>query len=422
MRCTILAVGSRGDVQPLIALGTGLGRAGLRVRLATHRDYAGAVEAAGLEFAPIEGRAAHFSAGPAGRAFRDRVGNAEQFRRFVENYLTLFLERFYRDAWDASADADVVLSWTACAASLAERLAVPVFNVGLTPALTLPTGAFPNPFHASSDPGDPIANRRTWRLGLPTLRIGERQLNAWRTGQLGLAPITWRRHLRALRRLPHLFGYSPLVLPRPADWPAWASVPGYWFLDEEGRYELPDALAAFLAAGPPPMAIGFSSQVSGDAATMTRTVVDAVARAGERAVIVTGFGGLGGGACPPNVLPVATVPYDWLLPRVHAMVHQGGAGSTGAAVRAGRPQLAVPFGFDQGLWGQRIHELGIGPAPIPANTLTVDNLAAALVELRTNASMAGRAAALGRAVGAEDGIGAAVSIVLDAVERRRAVS
>lgn len=419
MRCTLIGVGSRGDVQPLVALGAGLRRAGVDVRLATHRDFAPMAEAEGLGFAPIEGDATNFSSGPAGRAFRERVGDAERFRRFVEGYLGLFLERFYRDAWAACEDADVVLGWTACAVSLAERLRVPVFNVALTPALHLRTGAFPNPFHASSDPLDAHANRRTWRLALPTLRIGETQLNRWRAG-LGLPPIGWRQHIRALRRLPHLFGYSPSILPKPVDWPAEAHVTGYWFLDGPGGYSPPPDLAAFLAAGPPPIAIGFSSQVSGDPAALTRAVIDGVTRAGVRAVVVTGFGGLSGVSFPPHVFPVTTVPYDWLLARVSAMVHQGGAGSTGAAVRAGIPNMAVPFGFDQGLWGQRLFELGVSPAPVAATALSAERLAPALTALTSDGRMRANAAALGARVRAEDGVGTAVRLVLEAADRGRA--
>ncbi|MDP1572350.1 MAG: glycosyltransferase [Vicinamibacterales bacterium] len=420
MRCTILAIGSRGDVQPLIALGAGLRASGARVRLATHRDFLDAVTAAGLEFAPIEGQAASFGAGPAGRAFRDRVSNVARFQRFVDSYLALFFTRLLRDAWQASEDADVVLSWTMCAASLAERLRVPVFNAGLAPALYFPTSAFANPVHDAPVGTGPAANRRSWRHGLATIRIGEAQVNAWRTTTLGLAPLSWRPHVRALRRLPHLFGYSPHVLPRPADWPAWAHVTGYWFLDDAPRYTPPRELQAFLDAGPPPIAIGFSSQVGDDAVTLTRTVMEAVTEAGQRAIVVTGFGGLKDVTCPPSVLPVTTVPYDWLLPRVRAMVHQGGAGSTSAAVRAGRPQMAVPFGFDQHLWGARIEALGIGPAPIPAAALTVSGLAAALTTLDRDEAMRARAEALGARVRAEDGIGTAVALVRDAVTRHQA--
>ena len=419
MRCTLIGVGSRGDVQPLLALGAGLRAAGLRVRLATHRDFESMVLGAGLEFAPVEGHSAHFSAGPAGRAFRDRVGDATRFRQFVDNYLGLFLQRMFRDTWAAAEDADIVLSWVPGATSIAERLRVPVFVVGLTPALHLPTSAFPNPFHAPSTPGSPAANRRTWRLALPTLQIGQRQLDDWRTRTLGLEPLPWRRQVRELRRLPHLLGYSTSVLPRPVDWAPWIHVPGYWFFDHSGPFTPAPELARFLDGGDPPIVIGFSSQVSGNAAELTRVVVESVTQAGARAILVSGYGGLTGVELPETILPVSHVPYDWLFPRIRGVVHQGGAGSTAAAMRAGVPNLAVTFGFDQGLWGHRIHALGVGPAPLPAATLTTEALTRALRELISNDAMRARARSLAERLGAEDGIGAAVAIVLAALEGRR---
>lgn len=415
MRCTILAVGSRGDVQPLVALGAGLQAAGFTVRFATHRDFEASVRRHGLDYVPLAGHALGFFGGAAGHAFRDRVRNAAEFRRLFDDYLSLFLQRFLRDAWAASAGADVVLTWSRAAPALAERLRVPVFVVSLNPVLYLPTAAFPNPFQESPGPrpGPPL-NRRTWRLALPALRIGEAQVNDWRRESLGLGPIGWRRELRQLRRLPHLLGYSPAVLPKPRDWAPWIRVTGNWFLDEPGEYQPPPELAAFLAAGPPPIAIGFSSQVGRNAAAITRTVVDAVTRAGTRAVLVAGFGGLKGVEFPDHVFPVRTVPYDWLLRRVTAMVHQGGAGSTAAALRFDLPGFAVPFGYDQALWGARVHALGAGPAPIPVERLTADALAGAIRQVTTDTGMRERAAAVGAKIRAEDGIAAAVAAILAA--------
>ena len=416
MRCTILAVGSRGDVQPLLALGIGLQAAGVTVRVATHKDFEAIVGGHGLEYFPMVGHASGFYGGAAGNAFRERVRRAADFRRFFDNYLSLFLQRFLRDAWTACQDADVVLSWSPSATSLAERLKIPVFVAAPHPVLHLPTAAFPNPFHGASRGWlGPLSNRLSWERAKPVIRIGGAQVNAWRE-TLGLGATSWRQDLGRLRRLPHLLGYSPTVLPKPWDWARWIHVTGYWFLDGPRAFEPPPGLEAFLAAGPPPIAIGFSSQVGPDAAALSRTVVESVTRAGVRAVLITGFGGIRGVEFPPHVFPVRTVPYDWLFTRVSAMVHQGGAGSTAAALRFDLPNVAVPFGFDQSLWGARVHALGAGPAPVPAEKLTAGALAAAMRRLTTDARMRDRAATVGAKIRAEDGIGAAVSAILAAVD------
>ena len=167
------------------------------------------------------------------------------------------------------------------------------------------------------------------------------------------------------------------------------------------------------------MCIGFSSQVARDAAQVTRTVVEAVTRAGQRAVLVTGFGGLKGVELPAHVRPFQSVSYDWLFPRVSGVVHHGGSGSTALALRAGVPSVAVPFGYDQPFWAGRLHALGVGPAPIPANRLTADSLTAALTALATDRSFRDRARAAGALMREEDGVRRAVSSVLAVLDSRR---
>ena len=418
MRCTILAIGTRGDVQPLVALGVGLREAGVDVRLATHRDFESLVVGHGLEFFPLAGQATQFFAGAAGHAFRERLRKPKEFRRFFESYLAMFYTKFLEGAWQACQGADVVIAIAWGAASLAERLRVPVFVASVTLGLHLPTWAFPNPFQDAP----PIrlgwlTNRISWWRAGQAGRLGLPRLNDWRTKTLGLTPTTWGRELRALRRLPHLCGYSPIVLPRPFDWPRWIHLTGYWFL-KEPQGEAPTAeLRSFLEEGAPPIAIGFSSQVGRNAAATTRAVVDAVERTGERAVIVTGFGGLKGVALPPSMHAVPAVPYDWLLPRVRALVHHGGAGSTALALGAGLPNVITYFGYDQKLWGERVHALGAGPAPIPADRLTAESLAAAIHEATTSPRMRERALGVAAAIAREDGVKNAVDLVLAAAGR-----
>ena len=418
MRCAILAIGSRGDVQPLVALGAGLRDAGVSVRIATHADFEAMVRRAGLDFHPLVGSAAAFYGGAGGIALRERTRDAASFLRFFDSYLALFLEKLLAGAWEAARDADVVLSWpwTRFGPSLAERLRVPVFIASVSPVWHLPTAAFPNPFQDA--PGD--TPRRSWRHALPATRIGQAQVDRWRRETLGLGPMTWRQDLRALRRLPHLFGCSPAVFPKPADWGPHVHMTGYWFLDEPARFDPPPALAAFLAGGSTPIAIGFSSQVGKDAARLTRTVADAVALSGQRAVLVTGFGGLKKGIdLPDAICPVETVPYDWLFPRVSAMAHQGGAGSTAAALRFGLPNFAVTFGYEQTFWGARLAALGAGPEPIDAATMTAGALADRLTRAATDAEMRARAAEVSAAIRAEDGIRRAVDLILEAADRPR---
>ncbi len=415
MRCTLLAIGPRGDVQPMLALAAGLTGAGVRVRFATHADFAAQVHARGLDLRVLRGDAARFFGGAAGVALRDRLADARVFRQFFHHYLLPFYDTLLREVAEACEDADVVIGWpwTRFLTSIAERFAVPVFVACPYPPLHLPTRAFPNPF-APGTPAGEAAIRRSWRLAYPALQMGDTSLNRWRRDTLGLPPIGWRADLRRLRRLPHLLGFSATVLPRPHDWPAWVEVTGFWFGDPAPGYEPPPALRAFLDAGPPPVAIGFSSQVVRDGERLARAVVDGVAHSGVRAVVVGGYGALAGVTPSAALCPVPSVPYEWLFPRVAAVVHHGGSGSTGEALRAGVPNMAVPFGYDQPLWGARLAAMGVGPAPVPATALTAERLAAALRQLTGDAAMQQAAQAAALVIRSEDGVGRAVRAVMAA--------
>jgi len=420
MRCTLLAIGPRGDVQPMLALGVALRDAGVQVRFATHADFAEQVRASGLELCVLRGDAAVFFGGAAGVAIRDRLADARAFRQFFNHYLLPFYDTLLREVSEACLDADVVLGWpwTRFLTSLADRYRIPVFVTCPYPPLHLPTAEFSNPFQTAPADADAAATRRSWRLAYPALQMGDASLNRWRQHTLGLPPIGWRDDLRRLRRLPHLLGFSAAVLPRPRDWAPWVEVTGFWFGAAPAGYEPPPALRAFLADGPPPVAIGFSSQVVRDNDRLARAVIDGVAQAGVRAVLLGGYGALARVASTTQVCAVPSVPHAWLFPRMAAVVHHGGSGSTAEALRAGVPNMAVPFGYDQPVWGARLAALGVGPAPIPASALTADALAAALRQLTTDEQMQRSARDLGGVVRSEDGVGRVVRAVIAAVESR----
>ena len=420
MRCTLLAIGPRGDVQPMLALGAGLRDAGVQVCFATHADFADQVRAHGLELHVLSGDAAMFFGGAAGVAIRDRLADARAFRQFFNNYLLTFYDTLLREVSEACRHADVVIGWpwTRFLTSLADWLRIPVLVACPYPPLHLPTVDFPNPFQPAPAVADAAAIRRSWRLAYPALQMGDASLNRWRRDTLGLGPIGWREDLRRLRRLPHLLGFSPAVLPRPRDWAPWVDVTGFWLAEAAADYEPPPALRAFLAAGPPPVAIGFSSQVVRDGDRLARAVTEGVVQAGLRAVLLGGYGALSRVEPSANLCPVPSVPYQWLFPRTAAVVHHGGSGSTAEALRSGVPNMAVPFGYDQPLWGARLAALGVGPAPIAADALTADLLAAALRQLTTDTGMGRSARELAGIIRSEDGVGRAVRAVIGAAARR----
>jgi sterol 3beta-glucosyltransferase len=207
-----------------------------------------------------------------------------------------------------------------------------------------------------------------------------------------------------------MYAYSPTVVPRPDDWPENAVVTGFWFLDEEDTRERDDELVAFLEGGDPPVYIGFGSAVATDPKRLTEAAIGALHECGLRGVIATGLGGLQSVVSSDAVLTLKDAPHGWLFPKVAAVVHHGGAGTTAVGLREGRPTVVCPFTGDQSFWGDRVARLGAGPAPIPQKKLNSTNLAAA-IRLAHSDSVRRRSAEVARSIQAEDGIGHAVTFV-----------
>lgn len=227
--------------------------------------------------------------------------------------------------------------------------------------------------------------------------------NHLRTRFLGLPKQTWKKHREILNKTPSLLLVSPQVIPRPSDWQPHYHITGYLF-DEDIQWQPPSDLLHFLADGEKPIYIGFGSMRDRKPEATTRLVLEAVKRTGNRAVLLSGWAGIGVDSMPDNVFLLDYAPHTWLFPRMAAVVHHGGAGTTAAGLRAGIPSVIVPMIADQPFWGRRIYELGAGTTPIPHNKLTVEKLAEAIRSATHNSLMRQRAAELGAKIASEDGL------------------
>lgn len=417
MRILLLTLGTRGDVQPFVALGKGLKQRGHEVTVCTTAGFAPFVEQHGLDYAFLNNELVEMTTGDVGRRAIENFGGGplgkarwivEAARRFKPIFRRLLAEQ-----WEAAQGAELVVFHPNAVGGvhLAEALGVPGVMADPMPTW-IPTAEFPSFVFPDLGLGG-WYNRLTYRL-LPALTRGMygSVVAKWRRETLGLPP----RHRFASdmvrvdgRPVPVLQCFSPHVVPRPHDWPSTAVVTGYWFLDEAGEWEPPGPLRDFLAGGPPPVFVGFGSMSGRDPGQAARTVLEALERAGQRGIVVTGWGGLRIPDPPPSVFVAETVPYDWLLPRVAAVVHHGGAGTTAGGLRAGRPSVVCPFVADQPFWGERVAALGVGPRPIPQRKLTADNLSAAIRAAVSDIRMHERAADLGARIRAENGVQTAIA-------------
>jgi UDP:flavonoid glycosyltransferase YjiC (YdhE family) len=210
--------------------------------------------------------------------------------------------------------------------------------------------------------------------------------NQLRTQHLGLAKQTWGKHRAMLDATPSLLLVSRHVISPPADWPPHHRVTGYLF-DDDSAWEAPPDLLNFLAEGEKPVYIGFGSMRVKQPEATTRLVLEGVRRSGKRAILLSGWAGIGALELPKDVFLLDYAPHSWLFPRMAAVVHHGGAGTTAAGLRAGVPSIVVPILADQPYWGKRVYELGVGAKPIPRGQLTAENLAAAIQEATSNRAM-----------------------------------
>ncbi|MGW0807677.1 glycosyltransferase [Nonomuraea sp. NPDC002799] len=391
MRVLIVGVGTQGDVAPYTALGARLREAGHEVAISAHEPYAELVTDAGLEYLPLPGDPLPVLTG------RLSISAFKAYGEQVMEGLIGIAER----------EADLLLLGVAGAlgSHVAEAMGVPSMGVHLQPID--PTGDFPpvmSLFHRSLGRW---GNRRAARLAfeLPLLAGASAKLRA----RLGLPPMSPRALYRRRERTnwPVFHGVSPLVLPRPADWRPGLEITGYWWpLRPRGRQPDP-VLRDFLTSGPPPVFVGFGSLASTRAEQYTELAVHALRRAGLRGVLQTGLRG----HVSDDVLAVGDVPHDWLFPRLAAVAHHCGSGTTGSGVRAGVPAVAVPVMNDQPLWASRLTALGVAPAAIPFRRLTPARLAAALTTAVTDPAYRQRAQALSARISAEDGAAPVVEAV-----------
>jgi UDP:flavonoid glycosyltransferase YjiC (YdhE family) len=367
---------------------------------------------AGVDFAPIHGDAQALLTTASQNGFLAGRNNPWQIMRALrQSYGTL--AQSLPDDLAALDNTDLVLNQLPAhlfGGDLAEYLGVPWAIVAVLPLARtrwLPLFGFPSAF--SSLPG---YNALTYRLGEQIgWQLFRHSVNRVRTTRWGLRRARFWGPYDAIhrQRIPIIFGFSEHVVTRPPDWGDHVHLTGWWHPSDPAWTPEAD-LEHFIEAGPPPVFIGFGSMPVSDPARTTALVVEAVRLGGQRAVLHAGWAGLGG-ALPPEVMPIRYAPYDWLFPRMAAVVHHGGSGTTGFGFWSGVPSVIVPFGFDQFYWGQRAAELGVGPQPVPFRRLTAKGLATAIDAAVSDGKMRRRAGDLGQALRAENGVQRAVEIV-----------
>ncbi|WP_329113457.1 glycosyltransferase [Streptomyces sp. NBC_01353] len=411
MRVLIVTAGSWGDVAPYTGLGVRLRSAGHDVVLATHERFERAATAHGLGFRPLPVDPREELASASGQRLARAVSAPVEMARIVR-MAAAFMPRLSAGVADAVRQgADVLLSSTVTepmCSVLGEALRLPSIGLHLQPLQ--PTAEFPPMMtgrRSFGRYGNRLAAHALWAA---TDRIFAPAVGELRR-ELGLPPRRWGGPPALPRDRTVLHGFSPRIVPRPADWPDGHRVCGYWWPGTTPGWHPDPRLVDFLDSGPPPVFVGFGSFVTAEAERLSALLVEALRRAKVRGIVQAGWSGLH--AEGDDLLTVQEVPHAWLFPRTAAVVHHAGAGTTAAGLRAGVPAVPVPVQLDQHFWAARLTRLGVAPPPLRYQRLTAERLAAAITTATRDPALRSRSRLLAEQLAREDG----AQPVLDTLER-----
>ncbi|KAK5082338.1 Sterol 3-beta-glucosyltransferase [Lithohypha guttulata] len=414
LRVTCLTIGSRGDVQPYIALCKGLLAEGHKPRIATHAEFGPWIQKHGIDFVSIGGDPAELM-----RICVENGMFTYSFLREATSKFRTWIDDLLDSSWQACQDSDILIESPSAMAGIhiAEALGIPYFR-----AFTMPwtrTRAYPHAFAVPEHKYGGAYNYLSYVMFDNVFWKGiSGQINRWRKRDLQLGSTNLERMQQ--NKVPFLYNYSPHVVPPPLDYSDWVRVTGYWFLDEGADYQPPQELVDFMqkarADSKKLVYIGFGSIVVADPAALTRTVVEAVLKADVRCILSKGWSDRLGDpsaqklevALPSEIYQIKAAPHDWLFRQIDAAVHHGGAGTTGASLRAGVPTITKPFFGDQFFFGSRLEDLGVG---ICLKRINVTVLARAIWEAVHSERMILKARKLGEKIRSEDGVRVAVQAI-----------
>ncbi|GAB1471381.1 glycosyltransferase [Chloroflexota bacterium] len=414
MNITILTFGSRGDVQPFLPLSLGLMQRGHKVILAAPSRFKKLVEEQGIIFYPLAGDPEELS-----RRLNDAGYNFFKLANELMSYAISIGAEMVRQTEEACSDADLIIHTFAHAIgahTLAREKNIPDIHIQTFPIFT-PTGDYPN--ISLPNLRSRFLNRLTHtasvRMTEITSALGYGQVRR----QMGLPKRKLYSPFRDSPphlRTPILCAWSPSLLPPSSDWSPRVHVTGYYFFPNNNSYTPPNELKEFLESGKPPVCISFGSMVNKNAEKVNKIIRESLKRTYHRGIVLSGWGSAKQESTS-DLLYLESAPHDWLLPQCRMIVHHGGAGTTSAGLRAGIPQVVVPFMADQPFWGSRLHAIGVGPKPIRVNQLSVEKMVSATAEAESQ-SVLERAQVAGQKVRGEDGVGLAVRLIESYIAER----
>ncbi|XP_054786841.1 sterol 3-beta-glucosyltransferase UGT80B1 [Prosopis cineraria] len=411
LQIVILVVGTRGDVQPFLAIAKRFQGYGHRVRLATHGNFNTFVKSAGVDFYPLGGDPRVLAGCMARNKGLIPANPSEisiqrkQMKAIIDSLLPACTAPDLETGVPFRSQAIIANPPVYGHVHVAEALGVPL-HIFFTMPWT-PTNEFPHPLAR-------VPQSAAYWLSYVIVDLliwwGIRGIiNDFRKKKLKLAPIAYFSTYRgSISHLPTGYMWSPHVVPKPSDWGPLVDVVGYCFLNLGSKYQPQENFVQWIQKEPKPLYFGFGSMPLEDSKRTTDVILEALKDTEQRGIIDRGWGNLGNlTEVPDNIFLLEECPHDWLFPQCSAVVHHGGAGTTATGLKAGCPTTIVPFFGDQFFWGDRIHQIGLGPAPIPISELSVDKLSSAITFM-LQPEVKSKAMNIAMLIENEDGVAAAV--------------
>jgi sterol 3beta-glucosyltransferase len=405
---TILCSGSRGDIQPYIALAQQLKRRTLDVRIAAGQSFAGFVAGYGIDFYPLSADLESADIDP--QLLKDARSSDNPLKMLLTfNKMKKYALRMTDEMYAACENSELVIYHPGCTVGYfaAEKIGIPSIM------------AAPFPMHQTRETASVITYGRYTLPNKWTYTLLQGML--WTASKTGVAAL-WQEKFgrqpnnftppyeRTDSRHPAVISCSNYVFPRPKDWNEHIHQYGYWFVEEREDYTPPHALAEFLKAGEKPIYVGFGSVFhDNEKDHLINLIVEACRKSGRRGIIA-GMGEIN--PLPDSVFAVGSVPHTWLFPHCAAVCHHGGAGTAAAGFAAGVPSIIIPFSNDQFAWAHRAYDLGVGSRPIPKRKLSADSLADA-IRYATSEAVVVAAAKLGARIATENGAADCARVIAD---------
>ena len=367
MNISLLTYGSRGDVEPFIALANGLVQAGHHVNLAAPEGFSNLLNNDQVNYFGFPGEPQQMVENLVHQAGNNRLRMIASIADFVQP-LAVEVMNLVRTA---SREADLIIHsflLTSAGFEIAQELGIPDISAQFFPVFTS-TGEFPAPTFPDLPLGK-FYRRLTHQLVTGIFWRGSRFLyQRIQSKNADLPDLTaWPFNPNNARQTPILYAFSPLVVPQPRDWGESVSITGYWFLDDHESWSPDQELINFIEEGDPPVIVAFGSSSSLDMDRFYQKIIKALTLSNQRGILVGANPDLQG--IPSTVFQVDNVPYQWLFKHSIAVIHHGGAGTTGQGLAAGVPNIILPFTSDQPFWARRVFKLETGPKPLSPKRFT----------------------------------------------------